>query len=638
METRQETITRKALRSGTATGLFFLLFYLYVWLVVSPRLILHGLGITTPYYLFSFHTGWPFFVEHLARVGGLVEYGVRLLSQCYAFGWVGALIVTAAAWCMGFLAARLIRRGGWGGGNVLRCVPAAIVLVMYCGYSHPLGPVLSLLMALGGFALYVRLAPEAPIARVATLLIACPVLYHAAGASSLLFAVLVAIDELLIGNRKRVAAVALACALVVPWAAGTLPGRDFKEAYAGFLSDPGVAPGRWPHTFALYLFFPTVLAGSVLWGNARAGEASPGAKAVVPVPKPARPPRKGGPSPGQESRRFPVRRVPARAVAAAAFFCGVGAAAWLSLDSRTRTVLETDYYAQHERWTEVLRSADRLPKGIYNHRCNRNIMQALCHTGRLGDEMFCYAQRGMHLYSTPERYGDYGSYFQESRLFLDVGLVNPAERCAYESLATSGDQPAVLEELAIIHVVKGEPATARIFLHALAQHPFYRQAAREMLRPLEADPALENDRRVSRIRGNMASRDSIAQATSMEEVLQVLLEKNPHNKMAFELLMALYLSDGRPERVVANLPRLKGFSYPRVPRHYQEAFVVYAQSSDRPPPVPGFELDPEVLRRARDFQRITAGATSPQEAVRAALEAGLGDSYFFYLAYGVSGR
>jgi tetratricopeptide (TPR) repeat protein len=638
VETSQETITRKALRSGTATGLFFLLFYLYVWLVVDPRLVLHGLGILTPYYLFSFHTGWPFFLEHLARVGGLVEYGARLLSQFYAFGWVGALIVTAAAWCLGFLAERLIRRGGRTGGSVLPCVPAAIVLVMYCGYSHPPGPVLSLLTALGGFALYVRLAPGAPIGRAATLLIACPVLYHAAGAGSLLFAVLVAIDELLIGNRKRVAAAALACALVVPWAAGTLCGLDFKRAYAGFLvSAPGVAPGRRSHTLALYLFFPTVLAGSVLWGNARAGEASPGAKAVPPAAKPPRRPHQRGPSPGQESRRFPVRRVPARAVAATAFFCGVGAAAWLSLDSLTRTVLEMDYYAQHERWTEVLRSADRLPKGIYNHRCNRNVMQALYHTGRLADEMFRYSQRRVDLFSTPAEYRDLGAYFQESRLFLDLGQVNLAERCAYEALAISGEQPAILEQLAMIHAVQGEPETARIFLNALAKHPFYRQAAREMLRRLEADPALENDRRASRIRGNMVSRDSIAQVTSTEEFLQILLEKNPHNKMAFELLMAHYLSDKRPEKVVANLPRLKDFSYPRVPRHYQEALAARALSSDRPPPVPGFELDPEALRRAGDFQRITAGATSPQEAVRAALEAGLGDSYFFYLACSVSG-
>jgi len=639
VETTQGTATRRALPSRTATGLFVLLLYLYVWLVVDPRLVFQGLGILTPYYLFSFRTGWPFFVEHLARVGGLVEYGVRLLSQFYALGWVGALIVAAAAWCLGLFAESLIRRGGWRGGNVLGNVPAAIVLVMYCGYSHALGPVLSLLTGLGAFALYVRLAPKAPIVRIATLLIVCPVLYHAAGAGSLLFAVLAAVDELLMENRKRVGAAALACALVVPWAAGTLSGRDLKESYADFLvSAPGVAPERWSHTLALYLFFPTVLAGSVLWGKARAGEASSAAKAVPPAPKPARRSPKAGRSPGRDSRRFRVWPVPGRAVAAVAFFCGVGAAAEFSLDYQTRTMLEMDYHAQHEQWTEVLRSADRLPKGIYSHRCNRNIMQALYHTGRLGDEMFGYPQLPLDLFSTLPQYRDWGSYFQESRLFLDVGQVNQAERCAYEALAISGEHPAILEPLAMIHVVKGRPETARIFLNGLAKHLFYRQTAEEILGRLDADPALENDPRVSRIRANMATRDSIAQVASVKDLLQILLEKNPHNKMAFELLMARYLSDRRPEKVVANLVRLKDFSYSRVPRHFQEAWAVQAPSPDRPPPVLGFVLDPEVLGRAEDFGRIMARAASPEEAMRAALEAGLGDSFFFYLAFGVSGR
>ncbi len=631
VKSTQETISGRILRFGKGTGLFFLLFYLYVWLVIDPRLIHHSIGIVTHYYSFSFHTGWPFFCEHLARIGGLVEYGTRLFSQFYAFGWVGALIVTAAAWCASLFTDMLSRRAGRPRGNVLRYVPAALVLEMYGTYSHPLSPILSLLVALGGFALYVRLAPRAPIKRLPVLLLACLILYHIAGAGSLLFPVMVAVDEFLIAGRKPVAAAALACGLVVPWTAGTLLGLDLKEAYGSFLvSAAGVVPGRWPLTLALYLFFPTVLAGTAVWGAARARNVSPA---------PKRRSRRGDSSPSRESRRFLPGRMPARIMATAAFFSGVAAAIWFSLDSLARTMLEIDYHSQHERWTEVLRSADRLPQGLYSVRCHRNIMLALYHTGRLGDEMFRYPQRpGVDLFHTPQEHRDMGTYYQESRLLLDVGHVNHAERCAYEALEGSGDQPAVLEQLAVISIVKGRPETARIFLNALAKHPFHRRAARDMLQRLEADSTLENDPRVSRIRGNMVHKDSVAIAMNVEEVFSALLEKNPHNKMAFELLMAYYLGAGRPEKVVANLPRLKDFSYPRVPRHYQEAWVICTGSPDSPPPIPGFGLDAEVLRRARDFRRITASAGGPQDAARTAWEAGLGDSYFFYFASGVWGQ
>jgi hypothetical protein len=273
---------------------------------------------------------------------------------------------------------------------------------------------------------------------------------------------------------------------------------------------------------------------------------------------------------------------------------------------------------------------------MYNFRCHRNIMLALYHAGRFGDEMFRFPQAsGLSPLNTPDVQRDIGSYCQESQLYLELGLVNAAEKCAYEALATSGDQPAVLEVLATAAVVKGRPDTARVFLSALAKHPLHRRAARDMLRRLEADPTLASDPRVSRIRENMLQKDYIGLLGNEEETLLALLEKNPHNKMAFELLMALYLAAGRPDKVAASFPRLKDFSYPRIPLHYQEAWVIYSGSSGSPPPASGFELDPEVLRRAQEVQRITAAFPRPEDAARSAWEAGLGDSYFFYFACGL---
>jgi hypothetical protein len=433
---------------------------------------------------------------------------------------------------------------------------------------------------------------------------------------------MVAVDEFLIGGRKLLAAAALVCAGVVPWTAGMLFGLDLNQAYTSFfLQVPGVVTGRWPLTLALYAFFPIVLAGTAAWEAAGAGDVSSTGEGRSPM---------ADLLPSRESRRFPPGGLPVRVLAMAALFSGVAATVWLSLDSLTRAMLRIDYDFQQGRWAEVLSSAERLPPGMYNFRCHRDIMLALYHTGRFGDEMFHYPQApGVSPLNTPDDRRDAGSFYQESRLFLDLGLVNFAERCAYEALATSGDQPAVLEQLATISIVKGRPETAKVFLNALARHPFHRRAAQDMLRRLEADPAQESDPQVSQMRGNMLDKDRVAFVGSEEGMLLALLERNPHNKMAFELLMGFYLRAGRPEKVVANLTRLKDFSYPRVPHHYQEAWVIHTDSS------PEFELDPEVLRRAQQVQRIKEASARPEDAVRRAWEAGLGDSYFLYFAAGL---
>jgi len=631
MKAPPEKIASRRPWFGLEMASFLLLFYFYVWLVIDPRLIYHSLGILAPYRCFAFQTGWPFFTEHLGRVGGPVEYVARLLSQLYAFGWAGALTVTAAASSAGFFAERLGRRAGWPRGRVLGYTAAAIVLLMHGGYSHPVRPILSLLAGLGAFSLYVRLAPQSPIRRAASFLSVFLVLYQIAGAGSLLFPVLVAVDEFLLGRRRAFAALALAGALVVPWASGTLFGVDIDEAYAGFLvSDPGVSPGKWPHTLALYLFFPTVLAAAARWSPARAGVASPAA---------ACDPRRSTRSRSPEARRFRFGTRGLRLLGAAAAVGGAGALAWFSLNSFNRTMLEMDYHSQHERWTEVLRCAERLPAGVYNVRCDRNVLLALYHTGRLGDEMCRYGLRpDMDMFSTPTRHQDLGSYYQESRLLLEVGQVNEAEKSAYEALEISGFQPAVLQHLATISIVKGRLETARVLLSALAKQPFQRRAAREMLRRLDEDPRLENDPRVAQIRANMVDRDRVVGHENLETFSRAALDKNPHNNLAFELLMAHYLSTRCPEKVAANLSRLKDFSYPRVPRLYQEAWVICAGSSNRPPPIPGFAPDPQVVQRARDFHRIMAGAAGPQDAATAASAAGLGDSYFFYFTFGTPVR
>ena len=628
MEVAQEKRTWESPPVAVDVGVFFLLFYLYVWLVIDPRLVYQSIGITTYYYPFSFHSGWPFLEEHLARPGGLAEYGTRLLTQFYCFGWAGGLIVSAVAWCLYFCTAVVTRCAGRLQCDFFHYVPAVLLLVMYGAYGHPLGPVLSLLTGLLGFVLYVRLAPQTMAGRLPVLVLACAAFYQIAGAGSLLFPVMAGVYELLVAGRVFLAAAAWLCALGVPWAMGTLFGLDSLNTYSDLvIFGAGVGVGRWPYVLAL--FFPALLAATATW-SAMAGRRA------------SRPPkgrsRKRGSSPSREASRLVWQGRLSRFLPTAAVFLATGTAAWFSFDSFGRTVREIDYYSEREQWPEVLKAADRLPRGGCDGRSHRNIMLALYQTGQLGDRMFRYTQPPVDdLFRTPVGSRDVGTHYQESRLYLDLGLVNLAEKSAYEALETCGDLPAVLEELAIVNLVKGRPETAGIFLSALAQHPLYSRAARDMQRRVEADPSLEDDPRVAIIRRNMLDKDSVSRATTVEDLLLALLEKNPHNQMAFEFLMAYTLSAGRPEQIAARLERLKDFSYPRIPRHFQEAMAMCAFVRGGQSPISGYAIDPEVLRQSKAFLQILARVPSREGALRAALAAGFGDSYFFYFTFHVSG-
>ncbi len=621
MKLRREIHPRQFLIYGAGAGAIFLPYFLYLWLVVDLRLVYHSIGIFVPY---AFSTGWLFFEEHLSRPGGLTEYAARWLSQGLAVGWLGALIATAGAWSASLGVDVLTGAAGRPRSVAVRYVPAILLVVAWGSYNDPLWPLLVVLVAAACFAVYVSGSQRSVVQSVLALLAGCVVVYLAAGSGGLLFPLLVAIYEALIRRRWPLALAAVACGAGIPWGVGAaVYGRGLGEALGDLaeLAEAVSAPVR-PWMLVLFLWQAAVLAMAALtanlaaWRRRKVSASSPEAETA----------------PG----RLQAGRL--RAAQGALVLLASGIVAWLSLDGNTKVMLLADYYSEREMWAEVLETARRGPYGVFNPSCNRNVMLALYHTGRLGDEMFCYPQMmNRSLYVTPEAERGAHSYFQEGRLLLELGQVNRAERCACEAFETSQEVPAILRQLAVINLVKGRCEAARMFLKSLARKPFYRQEAMNMLERLEADPGLKNDPHICELRRSMVTTDS-ASPQKIEQFLTALLEKNPGNRMAFEFLMAHLLCSSRPDKAAARLSAPMPLEYPRLPRHFQEAIIASSLAMTRQLPPADDRVAPEILDRARRFLEILNDSKDDADAARArAVAEGLGDSYFFYYSFGISG-
>jgi tetratricopeptide (TPR) repeat protein len=603
------------------TGIFFLMVAGYVWFVIDPRLIHHTIGILTPYHAFSFSTGWAFFVPFLGRPGGLVDYGARFLTPCFRYGWLGALIITVLAWLGCWGVDSLNRRAGLAGGSLLRYGPPVILLVMFGSYGHPLQILLSLAVGLGCLLLSWRVTPQGAVRAAAVLSLGSLFAYYVAGAGGLLFSVLAVMDRVLVRRQTRVGLVVLLAGLSLPGLVGSrLFHLSLRQAYADYLLVPDAEWRLWNWSCALLLYgyFPAVLAGAVLY-RAVLARRSPGVKRCSNRPASA------------------AASMPRGVLQLAAVLLGaVGIARWM-LHTDGLPAFESDYYCQQQMWPEALDAAARMPEGEYDSRYNRNILLALYHTGRLGDELFRYPQApGVAEYDMLEGQ-DSHTYFQQSRFFLELGLVNEAEKCGQEAFALEGEMPSILQHLAEIHLVKEQPETARVFLNALRQKLFHRQAAEQRLQRLDETPLLADDPRVAQIRRRMVREDRAFLIVDYEASLLRLLDKNPDNRMAFEFLMAHYLCVARPDKVVENLPRLPRFGYCRIPRHFQEAMLLEAGRSGRLPATGELPLDPATLARAKAFFEILQSTPNRERALRKAIEAGFGDSYFCYYRFGVSG-
>jgi hypothetical protein len=309
---------------------------------------------------------------------------------------------------------------------------------------------------------------------------------------------------------------------------------------------------------------------------------------------------------------------------------------FLSFDRKAKNVVQVSYFTCQRMWPELLDVARKIPLERYFPFCNHAVNRALYRTDRLGDEMFAYPQdhRVADLVFCLSERGNI-IYMERAELCLELGIINVAEKIALEFLEGSDYSPFVLKQLALINIVKRRIGTARVFLKALSKNLIYGGEARDILRRLKEDPQLENDERIEYLRSIMITDDTVYNVYNEDGWLSELLRVNEHNKMAFEYLMANYLLTKRLDKFVENLPRLDDFGYKEIPRHYQEAILLYIGTTRKKVDLGNRKISAETLRQYKEMNEIRR--RYGRDNIWRRLAQKFNRTYFYYFTFSYSG-
>jgi hypothetical protein len=306
---------------------------------------------------------------------------------------------------------------------------------------------------------------------------------------------------------------------------------------------------------------------------------------------------------------------------------------YYSLDAHARTVGKFDYYSQHGMWQQILREAERVPVEQYGLPGFKplicDINRSLYQTDQLSENMFRYVQDPDGLVPIVSRSGICLALTTAGDLWLDLGYLEESEHAAHELLQLSTGRPATLQRLALINIVKGETGAARVFLGALSKDLVYGDAGRRDLERLQSDPGFAADPEVQRLRSLRIKEDGV-ERHSIEDMLQELLKANRRNRMAFEYLMAYYLLACRPDKVAQNISRLDDFEYRGIPRHYEEAILIYTAATGKPVDLHGRTIRPETMQRFADFRRIVTRHGDDVASAMIETAEDHRDTYFWY--------
>jgi hypothetical protein len=562
--------------------------FLYVWLRVEPALDYHAYG---PF----FYCRTEFFESCLGVPGGLLVYVGTFLAQLNHLSWLGALVfmfIQAIALLLSFawLASVGVKSPGLGA----LVVPFGLLLLRN-RYGCPVSAIsIGLLLALVAGVGCLCLPWRRPwLLTLVSGLISSGLFWLGGLWCGLLFAGLCGVFLVVRFQGWWASAGCVLLALALPWLA----------VAAGWLRMEQVVypwPGTVPMLLAVIVYALAPLTGILMLLRAKS--------VAVPSTSELNDPAQ------MERLRWGAL------VLVGLLLC---AAVWYPFDRQRKILAQMDYDASRGNYEGVLAAAKEVK--ILDDPAKIRMQWALFHTDRLAEELFSFRNMAEEV-----RFNGLGAFYRaQSQPSFELGLINDAEHVAHEALQIEGERPDLLRLLARVNLLKNRPEAAQVFLNVLSTIPFQGQRA------YDAWPAPEAQRLTAELTASgsmpaqLLARDFLHDGLPLGRLVDGLLAANPTNRMAFEYAMADHLMELELEKAIEHLQLLRHFGYPRLPRTYEEAVLLFQQTAKVQVDLQGRTIRLETLERFRQFGdavRQFRGTVEDQKA----LAAGFGDTYWYY--------
>ena len=293
---------------------------------------------------------------------------------------------------------------------------------------------------------------------------------------------------------------------------------------------------------------------------------------------------------------------------------------------QTSRVLKTEQYVFKQKWNEVIRfneknaSENLIGQYFYN--------VALSETDQLCDKLF-YGRQDFKVGSLILPWGNdhlgIGSYF-----FYAIGLVNEAERWAYEDMIVNGQRPENLKMLVKTNLIDRNYRMAKKYIGILKKTSNYKNWAVGYEKMVDDTTLINKDPELKEKRQIMPQGDFFIHVNSAQDNIPHLIESNPNNRRAFEYKIAWMMLSKDIEGVVNQIKTLKTLGYSRIPRHMEEAAMIYYNGKGILPDLGGLSISAETLSR---FDQYVAAFKSNRQNMALAKErlgAQFGNTFMFY--------
>ena len=584
--------------SGIAVFCFFDFFYPY------------HLHFQEQYQLFE--STWAYFASVASVPGGVADWAGRFLTQFFYYAPLGAVLLALLMCAIQLLTWALCRNKSLMV-YALSFVPAFLSVAYFCDENALAGGLVALALALGAAALCL-LIRNLRTRRILELCLV-PVLYMACGPLSIVFVLTTAFRELNEAKRNAAGGISLSEHFS---ASGTKSQSAVKRS-CGFIIIlillaalcPLVASRIFPYSLQRLLqgvhYYRTHNTLPGLLYTASLSAVLVVLASCLKIRKPLR-------------SFLPGLALFAVLVAGGVLFT------LRTADFFKEEWMRYDFMVRMQMWNRILFQTER--RHPDNPKTVSCLNLALAKTGRLPENQFSYFQNGPQGL-LPGFEGDYTNPVSTGEIFWHLGMVNTAQRFAFEAQEAIPDfqkSGRFYQRLAETNIVNGDWEVARKYLKALQHARFYRKWADETLGMLADSTVFERRPELARVRDwRLNEHDFLFSDEEMDSMLGMLSVEHPDNTLALDYLLAWCLLRKDLNRFAECIPMVKASPMPQA---YQEALVLlwsftHEDYSGLPP-----YIDPVYVQ---GLNRFIADANSGKSM--AMMEAMYGKTYWFYFLY-----
>ena len=268
-----------------------------------------------------------------------------------------------------------------------------------------------------------------------------------------------------------------------------------------------------------------------------------------------------------------------------------------------REVVEYDYLVRSQQWDAIVNKP--ATEQTVTDLAVLSTNYALAMHGQLPDFLFFYRQTGLQGLFDDGQQEEVLSYFTLSDIFLRLGMVNNAERMAFDLkqyIPHNHKSGRIYRRLAETNLINGNYTIAVKYLKTLKSTLFYGKWANKYLEHINDETYI--NQAFGQMRGLRLTEGRELISPQKDELLLALVRHNQENKLAWDYLLAYALLQLNQDKVAHYMQLAREAGYGHVPRAVQECLLGNRMLHREEQPPIDFKADDNVETITRAFITI----------------------------------